>query len=198
MSRPLFTVVIPTIGRETLVRTLESIRDQRGPDVVEIIVVADAFEMEPSKLDEIRIEAKLYEARCAGVDAGRHDTGSPQLAYGYEQAQGAWIVNLGDDDLYEPYAFTAMRRAIENDVTTRPLMFRTVLHPAPHRGNELPIVLWHRPEIVRGLITGQCFAVPNVPEKLGGWVDDVTFMSETIEKWDGLVGWRTEVVSQCY
>lgn len=198
MSRPLFTVVIPTIGRETLVRTLKSIRTQAGASLVEIVVVADLFEMDEQTVDAIRDACEDFEARYTGCDDGRHDTGSPQLALGYATATGQWIVNLGDDDVYEPMAFSVMRQAIEGDVTTRPLMFRTVLHPAPHRGNDLPIVLWHRPEFERGEVSGQCFAVPNVPEKLGRWTDDVTFMMETVERWGGLVGWRTEVVSQCY
>lgn len=192
MRGPFFTVVIPTIGRPTLGRTLDSI-----PEGVDVIVVADTFEMDEGTQRMIRCHALAWGARYYAVDAGRHDTGSPQLAEGYRQAQGNWIMNLGDDDVYEPHAFKTIRRAIVNDVTTRPLMFRTVLHPAPHRGNELPVALWATPEITRGRITGQCFLTPNDQSKLGEWVDDVTFMQQTVERF-GSVAWRTEVISQCY
>ena len=198
MARPLFTVVIPTLGRETLERTLASIRGQRLGNLAEILVVQDSYEATAYAMLRTMETCGLYGAIYAEHNAGRHDTGSPQLALGYGLAKGQWIVNCGDDDVYEPYAFLAMQRAIEHDVTTRPLMFRTVLHPAPQRGDQREsIVLWQERRIERGRITGQCFLAPNVPEKLGRWVDDVTFMAETVEKW-GSVGWRTEVISQCY
>lgn len=195
MTRPLLTVVIPTIGRSTLPRTLESIPPNAG---IEVIVVADAFEADEFRLPNIQSAAREYRARYLEVDAGFHDWGSPQLQAGYALAEGQWIMNCGDDDVYEPLAFPTIERAIDSLTEPVPLMFRTVLHPAPQRGTTVPVVLWHTPEITRGLITGQCFAVPNVPEKLGRWVDDVTFMAETVEAWGGNVGWRTEVISQCY
>lgn len=196
--QPLFSVVIPTLGRETLERTLASIRGQRLGNLAEILVVQDSYEATAYAMLRTVATCWLYGAIYAEHNAGRHDTGSPQLALGYGLAEGQWIVNCGDDDVYEPYAFLTMQRAIENDVTTRPLMFRTVLHPAPQRGDQREsIVLWQERRIDRGRITGQCFLAPNVPDKLGRWVDDVTFMAETVEKW-GSVGWRTEVISQCY
>lgn len=198
MARPMFTVVIPTLGRETLERTLMSIRSQRIGNLAEILVVLDSFEADAATMIATMDLCRMNGAIYAEHNAGRHDTGSPQLELGYRQATGRWILNCGDDDVYEPFAFMAMQRAIVHDVTTRPLMFRTVLHPAPQRGDQREsIVLWQERRIERGRITGQCFLAPNVPEKLGRWVDDVTFMAETVEKW-GSVGWRTEVISQCY
>lgn len=195
---PLFTVVIPTLGRDTLERTLSSIRGQRTGNLAEILVVLDSFDADAATMIATMETCGLYGAIYSEHNAGRHDTGSPQLALGYSQAKGQWILNCGDDDVYEPFAFLAMQRAIEHDVTTRPLMFRTVLHPAQQRGDQREsIVLWQEPRIERGRITGQCFLAPNVPDKLGRWVDDVTFMAETVERW-GSVGWRTEVISQCY
>jgi len=190
-------VVIPTLGRETLERTLASIRGQRLGNLAEILVVQDSYEATADVMIRTMETCGLYGAIYAEHNAGRHDTGSPQLALGFSKARGCYILNCGDDDVYEPWAFPTMRQAIEGE-PTRPLMFRTVLHPAPQRGDQREsIVLWQERRIERGRITGQCFLAPNVPEKLGRWVDDVTFMAETVEKW-GSVGWRTEVISQCY
>lgn len=195
--QPLFTVVIPTLGRETLERTLASIRGQRLGNLAEILVVQDSYEATADVMIRTMETCERYGAIYAEHNAGRHDTGSPQLALGFSKARGCYILNCGDDDVYEPWAFPTMRQAIEGE-PTRPLMFRTVLHPAPQRGDQREsIVLWQERRIERGRITGQCFLAPNVPEKLGRWVDDVTFMAETVEKW-GSVGWRTEVISQCY
>lgn len=202
MARPLFTVVIPTIGRPSLPKTLESILANRNNYVVdpEIIVVADTFEMGDAVRYHIKGAAQAYGARYLELDAGFHDWGSPQLQLGYAEAQGEYILNCGDDDIYEPLAFETIKRAIDELAAPVPMMFRTVLHPAPQRGNEVPVVLWHHPELVNRNITGQCLVLPNVQEKIGRWdiLVDFGFITSTVELWGGQVAWRTEVISQCY
>lgn len=193
-----FTIVIPTIGRETLPRTLDAIPKRRESGIsVEVLVVADTH---GPLLSDVRSVAKRYGVAYHEVDAGYHDTGSPQLQYGYEIATGSLIGNLGDDDIHEPFAFETMQWAISTLTEPVPLMFRTVLHPGPQRGNAVPVVLWHHPEIVDKNITGQCFVIPNDPARMGSWLQhmDFGFISSTVERWGGRIEWRTEVVSQCY
>lgn len=193
-----FSIVIPTIGRDTLPRTIESIRSnaQSGKSA-EIIVVADTHG--PLRSD-VRSLAKRYGAAYHEVDAGFHDWGSPQLQHGYGVATGDFIQNMGDDDVMEPFAFETMKRAIDSLDAMVPLMFRTVLHPSPVRGNTVPVVLWHHPELVDKAITGQCFVIPNDEAKIGSWsiLVDFGFITDTVRLWDGRVEWRTEVISQCY
>lgn len=102
MSRPLFTVVIPTIGRDSLPKTLASIPAAIENDLVEVIVVADAHGNNAYNLHKIEADARRFGARYLEVDAGYHDVGSPQLQAGYAAAEGQWILNCGDDDIYEP------------------------------------------------------------------------------------------------
>lgn len=196
MSRPLFTVVVPTLGRSSLPKTLASI----NRDMAEIIVVADAFEMGDTIHDAIMAEAKRWRARFYAVDAGHHDWGSPQLQEGYRQARGEFILNCGDDDIYEPFAFETIKRAIDAIAAPVPMMFRTVLHPAPQRGNDHPVVLWADPELRNRNITGQCFVIPNDQERIGSWsiLVDFGFICDTVRLWDGRVEWRTELISQCF
>ncbi len=198
MSRPLFSCVIPTIGRESLPKTLASIRAQDIP--AEILVVADTYQMGDEIRSAINREASQWEARYFEVDAGFHDWGSPQLQRGYAEAEGAYIMNCGDDDIYEPLAFLTMRRAIVEVGEDVPLMFRTVLHPSPVRGNTQPIVLWQHPTLTNRNITGQCLLLPNVQARIGRWdiLVDFGFITSTVDLWDGRVEWRTEVISQCY
>lgn len=201
MSRPLFTVVIPTIGRPTLARTLESIRSQLTPADVEILVVVDTHtHLSHEAWQTIRGYTGFFNARYWEVDAGHHDWGSPQLQAGYAAAEGEWILNIGDDDVYEPFAFETIKRAVESVVEPVPLMFRTVLHPAPQRGNTVPVVLWAQPELVDKGITGQCFVIPNDQARIGRWdiLVDFGFITDTVRLWDGRVEWRTEIISQCY
>jgi len=195
MSRPLFSVIVPTIGRLSLPDTLASI-----PADVEVLVVADTFEMEESRRAWIETTALEAGARYLECDAGYHDTGSPQLQHGYANATGAWVLNCGDDDRHEPFAFETMKRAIESLDEPVPLMFRTVLHPGPQRGNRVPVVLWHHPEIIDKNITGQCFVIPNDQARIGSWsiLVDFGFITDTVRLWDGRIEWRTELISQCY
>lgn len=196
MSRPLFTVVIPTIGRPSLPKTLASI----NTDLAEVTVVADTFEMGDTIQEAIHAEAATFGARYLEVDAGFHDWGSPQLQAGYAAAEGEYILNCGDDDVYEPFALETIKRAIDSIAAPVPMMFRTVLHPAPQRGNDHPVVLWADPELRNRNITGQCFVIPNDQSKIGRWdiLVDFGFITSTIDLWGGQVAWRTEIISQCY
>ena len=193
MSRPLFSVVIPTVGRPTLPQTLASI----DRDYAEIIVVADTHGRLQSNVGRT---AGQYGARYLEVDAGAHDTGSPQLHVGFALAEGHYILNCGDDDVYEPEAFDLLTDAVRRQAVGghRPLMFRVVMHPNGARGNRVPVTLWEKPAIERFNVTGQSFVCPNVPGKVGRWVDDVTLMRETVALWGGRCEWREEVIAQCY
>lgn len=186
MSRP-FTVVIPTIGRETLARTLESI----DPRLASVIVVADTHGPLLSDVEKI---AREYDASYADLDAGAHDTGSPQLHLGYQLAGGTYVMSCGDDDVYEPDAFETILSAMGD----HPAMFKVVLYPNEQRGNTTPAELWSEPAIERFKVTGQGFVTPNVKPTMGRWVDDVTFMRETVALHGGRIDWREEVIARCY
>lgn len=196
MESPLFSVIIPTIGRTSIAATLRSIRHQNAP--AEVLVVFDTFRADPLVVQAVGIMAESYGARFLTLDAGRHDTGSPQLAYGFSQAEGEWILNLGDDDRYVEGAFEIMKRVIDRQDDCRPLLFRAELHPAAHRQNTVPILLWDRQEIAQGHVTGQNFCCPNDQARLGTWTNDWTFIRSTVEAWDGDVEWRDEVTVRCY
>lgn len=202
MSRPMFTVVIPTIGRPSLPKTLRSI-----PGDVEVIVVADSYPLgyESYQDSRERVERTAAVAQDFGAtffeyNDARHDWGSPQLQYGYAHATGEWILNCGDDDVLEPLAFETIRRAIDSLPAPVPMMFRTALHPSPVRGNTNIAVLWQYPTLTDKNITGQCLVLPNDQARIGRWdiLVDFGFITSTVELWGGRVEWRTEVISQCY
>lgn len=189
----MFSVVIPTIGRRTLERTLQSI-----PDDVERIVVFDAYEPDVDAAWRTANTAVLAGASYYELDAGRHDTGSPQLALGFAEACGDWLLNFGDDDVYEPGAFDIIRAAISEQRTPHPIMFKVELHPNGARGNRRPVTLWQDRSIRRYGVTGQSFVCPNDPAKLGRWTDDVTFMRETVANYDHQIDWRDELIARCF
>lgn len=191
MTRPLLTVVIPTIGRDSLPRTLASI-----PSDVETIVVADTHEMDVDTLANVRAYTG---GRCLELDAGRHDRGDSQIAYGFSVARGLWLLNCGDDDVYEPGAFNVMSRAIADQAGPQhPLMFKAEMHPNNVRLDRAPVVLWSHREIKRFKVTGQSFVCPNDPERLGVWETDWHFMATTVANFGGMVDWREELIARCY
>jgi hypothetical protein len=190
--RPMFSVVIPTLGRPTLPRTLASI-----PDGVEVIVVADTHEMDVDTLANVRAYTG---GKCLELDAGRHERGDSQIAYGSLHASGLWLLNCGDDDVYEPGAFNIMSRAIADQAgPEHPLMFKVELLPNNIRGDGGQAVLWsHRGRIEQFKVTGQSFVCPNEPTKLGVWDTDWRFMATTVALHGGMVDWREELTMRCY
>ncbi len=191
------TVCIPTRGRETLPRCLESMRleNQPGPRP-EIVVIADTHS--PLLMD---VKALCRQERVTYLEhgAGYHDWGYPQLQVGYDLAQGDYILNCGDDDVYEPGAFEMIRNAIDELPSTRPLLFRALMHPSVSRPCGNPLILWGRRGLIRrGRVTGQNLIAPNVPARLGRWTDDYIHLEQTVSLWDGLLEWRDECIARCY
>lgn len=192
------TIVIPTQGRATLPRCLASMAAevQPGPRP-EILVVADTHS--PLLMDVAAL------CRDAGVtylehDAGRHDWGYPQLQHGYERAQGGHIMNIGDDDVYEPGAFAVVRAALAEAEGRLPF-FRAELHPSPHRGHVVPTLCWiERGRFERSWVTGQNFVCPNDPSVMGYWEDDFYQMAATVHRLGGtdVLVWRDEAIARCY
>lgn len=194
--RPDVTLVIPSRGRDTLPRCLDSLRpEHHGGYQAEILVIADTAS---PLLCDVQAIAKEYGVEYIEHDALTHNWGYPQLARGYGMASGGMIGNIGDDDIYVPGAFPTILRAIEES-PPGPLLFRAELHPSRTRGNSRPVTLWaERGELVRGRVTGQNFWCPNVPGRIGFWWDDFCQLEASIRLWDGQVTWREEIIARCY
>jgi hypothetical protein len=193
---PELTIVIPTQGRHTLPRCLESMRPEfHGGYRPQVLVVADTHS---GLLMDVKAAAQAIGAEYLEHDAGTHNWGYPQLQYGYERADGDYILNIGDDDVYEAGAFETIRRVID-DVGAGPILFRALMHHSATRSIGGSLLLWRdRGNLERGTVTGQNFAMPNVPGRTGFWWDDFCHMEAVIGAWGGLVHWREEVIARCY
>lgn len=195
------TVVIPTKGRPTLLRCLQSIAVQTvKPDV---LVVIDTFGPTPEGYltkEEVIDECAEFDVRSVYYNAGYSDWGYPQLEYGYLMGDcHSFIMNIGDDDVLVEDVFDKVMVVTESN-GIKPYLFQAELHPSPHRGNKEPVLLWndHDRSITRGKVTGQNLVVPNIPHLFGRMVDDFEFIRATIERWHGLVQWVPIVTSRCY
>jgi hypothetical protein len=195
--RPDLTIVIPTQGRHTLGCALESLHPEyHGGVRAEVLVVADTHS--PLLMAELGDVCREWGVTYVEHDAGYHDWGYPQLRRGYELAQGAYVLNAGDDDVYVPGALPAILNALE-ETGEGPVMFRAEMHPSPNRGHKgAPMLVWTDRRLEEGVITGQNLATPNVPGRIGGWASDWKHAFETVALWGGLVHWREETIVRCY
>jgi hypothetical protein len=213
LSVPLLSVIIPTVGRATLARTVRSLAQQASALSWEGILVGDTHAGTPGGpptwAAQLPLAARLAEddphLRYVEHDGGQHAWGHPQRNYGATVAKGRYLAWLGDDDVYLPGAFAAIARAIVRRKAgsileaprPRVFLFRWI---APWKQ-----VLWHTAGFLGdepGHVDAECIVCPNVPARLGRWTNryqgDFDFIRETIDLWGGLerVGWRPEVIAQ--
>jgi hypothetical protein len=178
------SLIIPTAGRPSLRRTLESAAPQILP-WDECIVVGDTHD---GPLHETELICRDYGwVRYIAHDAGGHHWGHPQFEAGQAAARNGWIVGQDDDDVWTPGAFAAIREAIAHAEYPRPLLFR-------FRSQLGGFVFWHTPGrdwIRQGHIGGHCLVQPNLPGKVGQravkgtyrYESDFDWIADTLARW---------------
>lgn len=174
------SIVIPTLGRPSLQRAVESCAEAD-----EIVIVLDTAR--DGKVDcPLPPNAVVYEGHfgVTGGHAGRQ--------YGIERATGTHLAFFDDDDHYLPGAVRLMKEA----ACDLPVIFR--MDDWQHG------IIWRTPELYFGNVSTQMYVVPNRPGQLGTWEPhapglpqpggDFTFIRETCEKMGPPI-WREEVLS---
>jgi hypothetical protein len=202
-QRPLLSVIVPTVGRPSVERAVNSLLRQGEWLPYEVILVGDTHAGTwVEQLPRARALAEKYpeHVRYVEHDGGLHAWGHPQRNFGATVARGHYLSWLGDDDIYLRFAFPALARALRSRVFDHPrdprvFLFRWI---APWKQ-----VLWHRAGfLAQDHIDAECVVAPNVPEKLGTWSNryqgDYDFIRETVDFWGGLekVIWQPEVIAQ--
>jgi hypothetical protein len=190
MSEPLLSVIIPTCGRDTLERTLRSMRCQAPARDLQLLVIADTHAgTHLAALDTVPALCARYEAICDGYDGGQHCVGQPQRNYGMTRADGAWLAFSQDDAAWTLGAWDAIAASIARPPRC-PRLFRVQTWQA----GVVP-----RVERVRlANVDADCIVVPNVPNRLGLWgleyCGDFTFIRDTVLLW-GQVVWEPQVIA---
>lgn len=190
---PWLSVIVPTIGRPTLERTIESIRSQEpDSDKVEIVLVGDSFNgTYKLALDDLIRSERVWHERYAEHDGGIHAWGHPQRQHGQSIARGQWLWWLQDDDVATPGSLAVIRTAIELNGQA-PLLFKVHQH---HGGR----TIWQTEEIKRGNVDADCIVCPNDQSKLGRWGmgydGDCQFIRETVTNF-GDVRWLAAVIAE--
>lgn len=189
MQPPTISIIIPSQGRPTLERTLDSVRDQLLPGD-EVWVIVDTHEMPLADFSAIAERMRPYgpQFRITGHDAGCHAHGHPQINFGMacvgggpdNDRVGDYLSFQDDDDVYTPGALAAMREAAIAH-PGRPLLFR-------FRSYLGGLVFWRFAGLVaEATIGGHCAVFPNDPAHLGKWGDhyegDFTFIRDSLDSW---------------
>ena len=175
------SIVIPTLGRPSLERTLASCADAD-----EIVVVLDTARGTTEFPCELPPNAKWAKGNfgVTGGHAGR--------VFGISRATGTHLAFMDDDDEYTPGAIDLMRDA----ACERPVIFR-MSHYAHG-------VLWRDPVVRFGNVSTQMYVVPNEPEKLGTWEPHVPGIPEPGGDFTFIAGcvthmgepvWRDEIIT---
>jgi hypothetical protein len=179
--RPWLTVIIPSIGRDTLGRTLQSIRAQAPPSEVELLVIGDTH---GTPL------CTTYGARYLGYDGGLHCVGQPQRQYGIGQAAGAWLAWSQDDSAWTVGAWAAIAASIAREPRC-PRLFQVQTWQAG--------VVPRLQTVKLGNCDADGIVVPNEPARLGRWANDYcgdfAFIAATVERWGGAVVFEPTIIA---
>jgi hypothetical protein len=188
---PWLTVVIPTVGRDSLQMTLDAIAAQPESAGLEVLVVADTFGGRTDQLKQARARVELAGYTWLEHDAGLHCVGQPQRTFGARQAHAPWVWFGQDDNVPAQDSLASIELAIDQQKHPRPLFFR--MHT--HWGVEI----WSTPQLALGNIDADCLVFPRAIAKQVDWglryEGDYDAASRAFELTDGDVGWIDQVVS---
>lgn len=184
------SIVIPTLGRASLKKAVDSIIPQLSEDD-EIVVVSDG----PSERAKQICETFLKRVRYFEHGPTRK-WGHAQRNFGMERAAGTHLAFMDDDDVYFPNALGYMRKGIlENK--NNPIIFKSWI---------CEVLYWKERKIDVSNVSTQMFLVPNIPSRLAKWRPDTSresgrggdsvFMRDTVALWppESLI-WREEILA---
>lgn len=192
MTVPLLSVIIPTCGRPTLERLLQSIRAQAPPQECELVIVGDTHDGTwREALAPVPALAAAYAASYYGHDGGLHMVGQPQRNYGMTRATGRWLGFSQDDNIWLRGAWDAIRASIREPPRI-PRLFK-VRVPGGFQ------VWTQEGHLALGHIDADCIVTPNTPARLGQWgleyTGDWDFIRDTVKLWRGRVQWEPALIA---
>lgn len=185
MSR--LSIIVPTADGDGLDMLFASL-DGQLCDGDEVLVVWDTFESTPPLV----LPFSVYQGPYLSYDAGHHCWGHCQINAGITQARGDYLIFIDDDDCFPDGALESVRRAIAEQPSPRPLMFKFW-----SRRHNLFLPVRH--EVRESAIGGHAMVVPNIPEKLGRWecryAGDYDWITSTLQHWPAGPAWYDDVIA---
>lgn len=174
---PLLTVIVPTIGRPSLVATLESLAQQRLAQYLEVLVVADTHNRAVDQPSVESMPGCFASLQWLEHDAGHSAWGHPQRNWAMERAQGLWVATLDDDDVWVPGAMDSIFGCLGNSDKT--------FHIFKMMHAQSGVVIWNRRYPSQGNV-GTPMMVWKNDSPVGEWGSlyegDFSFVSSTVHK----------------
>lgn len=169
----MITFIVPTVGRPSLIQTLNSIECWPGD---EILIVSDGVRVRDPR-------ARFIDCKPGG------DWGHTERNFATPFAKGKYIAHIDDDDVFAHGTRTSMGDAISK-ANGSPILFRMRFPNG--------ITLWREKKIECGNVGTPMFLIPNEPEKLGVWKSflggDCAFLESCGWSPDEYV-WRPEIIA---
>lgn len=186
------TIVVPTIGRPTLERTLLSVTYQLGLKD-EVVVIGDGAQPRAAAICD------RFGHKVRYIDGPEtREWGHAQRNLGMAEASGHYLAFMDDDDVYLPGAIETMHRAIHEH---GPALY---LFKIKHLGG----VIWKRADIGITDVSTQMILVANRQDRLPRWRrnadnptgggGDYQFILETAYKWNKVYRFREEVIAEVF
>jgi len=167
------TFIVPTVGRASLAKTLQSIETYPGD---EILMVSNCFRVNDPRVSYVDCEP------------GK-DWGHTERNIATPHAKGQYIAHIDDDDVYVPGTRKLMQSVIDW-TPGRPAIFRMRFPNG--------ITLWADREIRCGNVGTPMFFLPNEQEKFGKWESfvggDCKFLETSAWKPEEYI-WRPEIIA---
>lgn len=194
---PALTVIIPTVGRESLLNTLASIRRQEigSGDMILLVVDGPQYEETTRKLVDLSTIRDRIKVDLMVLGDGPHNNyGHTARNRAMQGVTGDYLLFIDDDDEYLPNALRTVRAAIREKPGCM-FLFRMYF-------SRKHFIIWTRKDLSYGNISTQMVVVPNIPEKLGVWEEtryegDLFFIQRTADKFkEEEVIFREEMI--CY
>lgn len=198
---PTLSIVIPTCGRLSLTRTLESVASTGARNCDEVIVVGDGRQAEAERQVREFLSKSKPGFRVSYHEYGPTNmVGSAQRMLAMGKATGTHLAFVDDDDVYLPGALDAVREEILK-APQRPLVFKERSCVARHSWG----VVWKDKAVRCGNVGTQGIVVPNNPNRLGHWPNertaDYTFLRTTVDLYpnrDADVVWIDRIIAELH
>lgn len=188
MAEPTLSLVIPTIGRPTLARTLASVRQQLWRAGDEVLLVGDGPQPIARDLwNQFKLPGRYLETE---IVLGHWGHGVRNWVFDNNHAIGQFVMALDDDDELTPQAVDTVRRAIAA-APDQPHLFR--MSGVPGLGT-----LWKVKELAEQNVGTPMFVTPNDSGRLGRYTlrygGDFDFIQATCAMYGNDLTWHPEVI----
>ena len=182
------SILLPTISRPTLAKTLKSLKCQEWIEGDEVIVIADGHQPLAHKLwEQFRLPGRFIE-----VPGPNNDFGHTPRNLVMPSVTGDYLMAIDDDDELASGAIAAVRKALGEN-PGRPHLFRMTGEPCFG-------TVWKHQEVVERNVGTPMFVVPTAGQKWGRYTPrhggDCDFIKSTLAMWpDDSVVWRQEIIA---